>query len=334
MNSDNQAIRAMPTRRQFLGGSLALLAAGALRPARSADAYPSRPVRLVVPYAPGGGSDVLARLVARGLTEGMGKSVVVENRGGAGGAMGLELVVRAPPDGYTLILLSTSHASNGAVMHLNYDVVKDISPIGTIAAGPWILVVNTQVGINDVHALIERARQHPGALNYASSGIGSSTHLASELFAQKAGISISHVPYRSTGLALTDLLADRVQLMLASAASVAPYVRDGRLKALCVSTAERSPILAGIPTAQEAGVPGFAVELWHGLAAPAGTPDDVVRYLNEQLVQALKSPQLRDQFATEGLVPSSSTPQAFGQLVATDVALWKGIAAAAKIDLN
>jgi tripartite-type tricarboxylate transporter receptor subunit TctC len=334
MDSNKQAIPCRVARRRFIGTSLALLAGSALRPALAADTYPARPVRLIVPYAPGGGSDVLARLVARGLTERMGRSVVVENRGGAGGAMGLEMVVRAPPDGYTLVLLSTSHASNGAVMHLGYDVAKDISPIGTIAAGPWILVVNTQVGINDVHGLIERARQHPGALNYASSGIGSSTHLASELFAQKAGISISHVPYRSTGLALTDLLADRVQLMLASAASVAPYVHDGRLKALCVSTAERSPILANIPTAREAGVPGFAVELWHGLAAPAGTPDGVVQYLDEQLAQALKSNELRQQFATEGLVPLSSTPQAFGQLIASDVALWKGIATSANINLN
>jgi len=321
----------MNERRRFLSTSLALAAGSTLRPAWAATGYPERPIRMVVPYAPGGGSDVLGRVVARALSERTGVSVVVENRGGAGGAIGLETVVRAQPDGYTLALLSTSHASNGAVMQLSYDVVKDTRAIGLIASGPWLLVTSRQTGFTRLADLLQAARKKPGSLNYASSGSGSSTHLATELFAQKAGISVAHVPYRSTGLALTDMMANRIQFMLASAASVTPYVRDGRLAALCVSTATRSGLLPDIPTAQEAGVPGFAETLWHGLSAPAGTPDSIVRYLNSHLVEALREPALRAQFAKEGLEPKPSSPEAFADLVARDVESWAATVKAADI---
>lgn len=313
----------MNERRKFLTTTMALAAGAALRPAWAAAGYPERPIRLVVPYAPGGGSDVLARVVARGLTDRLGVSVVVENRGGAGGAMGLEAVVRSQPDGYTLVLLSTSHATNGAVMRLNYDVVKDTSAVGMIASGPWLLVAGKETGFTRLADLLRAAKEKPGSLNYASSGTGSSTHLATELFARRAGISVSHVPYRSTGLALTDLLAGRVQFMLASTASVTPYVRDGRLAALCVSTENRSSLLPDIPTAPEAGVPGFSATLWHGLSAPAGTPDAVVSLLNARLSETLQAPALREQFAREGLEPKSSTPQAFAGLVASEVEMWR-----------
>jgi tripartite-type tricarboxylate transporter receptor subunit TctC len=324
----------MIDRRKFLSTSLAAVAAAAVLPARAQNAYPDRPIRLVVPYAPGGGSDVLARLVARGMSEQLRCSVVVDNRGGAGGAMGLETVIRSRPDGYTLVLLSTSHASNGAVMKLNYDVVKDTSAVGLIAQGPWVLVVNHEVPVRDLQGLVALARQKPGALNYASSGIGSSTHLATELFAQKAGISVSHVPYRSSGLALTDLLADRVQFMLASAASVAPYLHDGRLRPLCVSTPDRAANLPDIPTAAQAGVNGFSVTLWHGLAAPAGTPDSAIQRLDGALTSILALPELRAQFALEGLEPKASTSQEFAALVEKDVALWRDIVRTANIKLE
>lgn len=313
----------MNERRKFLSVTMAMVASAGMRPAWAASNYPDRPIRLMVPYAPGGGSDVLARVVARALTERLGVSVVVENRGGAGGAMGLETVVRSQPDGYSLVLLSTSHASNGAVMRLNYDVVKDTSAVGLIASGPWLLVTGKDTGFTRLEDLLREAKQNPGSLNYASSGTGSSTHLATELFARKAGISVSHVPYRSSGLALTDLLANRVQFMLASAASVTSYVRDGRLQALCVSTESRSSLLPNIPTAQEAGVPDFSATLWHGLAAPAGTSETVISLLNTHLSQALQAPTLRDQFAREGLEPKPSTSQEFAKMVATEVEVWR-----------
>jgi len=313
----------MNERRKFLSVTMAMVASAGMRPVWAASSYPDRPIRLMVPYAPGGGSDVLARVVARALTERLGVSVVVENRGGAGGAMGLETVVRSQPDGYSLVLLSTSHASNGAVMRLNYDVVKDTSAVGLIASGPWLLVTGKDTGFTRLEDLLREAKQNPDSLNYASSGTGSSTHLATELFARKAGISVSHVPYRSSGLALTDLLANRVQFMLASAASVTSYVRDGRLQALCVSTESRSRLLPNIPTAQEAGVPGFSATLWHGLAAPAGTPEAVISLLNTHLSQALQAPTLRDQFAREGLEPKPSTSQEFAEMVATEVEVWR-----------
>ncbi|WP_407849597.1 tripartite tricarboxylate transporter substrate binding protein [Bordetella petrii] len=321
----------MNQRRRFIAASLSLAAGAAVRPAFAAAKFPERPVRLVVPYAPGGGSDALGRVVAHAMGQRLGVSMVVENRGGAGGAMGLEMVVRAAPDGYTLVLLSTSHASNGAVMKLNYDVVKDTRAIGLIASGPWVLVTNKATGIASLDDLLRLAREQPDALNYASSGTGSSTHLATELFAQKAGIRVSHIPYRSSGLALTDLLANRIQFMLASAASVTSYVRDAMLLPLCVSTAKRSPFLPDVPTAQEAGVAGFAEELWHGLAAPAGTPEEAVQVLNQALAQALQDAELRAQFAREGLQPRPSTPQAFAQLVEADVAAWADIAAKANL---
>ncbi|MFC4277278.1 Bug family tripartite tricarboxylate transporter substrate binding protein [Achromobacter aloeverae] len=324
----------MITRRKFLSTSAAAAMCTAIRPAVAASSYPDRPIRLVVPYAPGGGSDVLARLVARTVSRRAGSNMIVDNRGGAGGAMGLEMVVRAKPDGYTLVLLSTSHATNGAVMHLNYDVVKDTQAVGQIAQGPWILVVNPQVQVKDLHGFLELARASPGLYNYASSGVGSSTHLASELFAEKASIKVSHVPYRSSGLALTDLLANRVQFMLASAASVAPYLRDGRLKPLCISTASRSALMPDIPTAQEAGVTGFDVTLWHGLSAPAGTPTEVVHFLAARLTEALESPDLRQQFALEGLEPQASTPEQFADMVARDVARWRDIVRTAHIKLE
>lgn len=208
-------------------------------------------------------------------------------------------------------------------MRLNYDVVKDTSAVGLIASGPWLLVTGKDTGFTRLEDLLREAKQNPGSLNYASSGTGSSTHLATELFARKAGISVSHVPYRSSGLALTDLLANRVQFMLASAASVTSYVRDGRLQALCVSTESRSRLLPNIPTAQEAGVPGFSATLWHGLAAPAGTPEAVISLLNTHLSQALQAPTLRDQFAREGLEPKPSTSQEFAEMVATEVEVWR-----------
>ncbi|WP_158215198.1 tripartite tricarboxylate transporter substrate binding protein [Candidimonas nitroreducens] len=316
----------MITRRQLLGAASMVLPGAGLIHSVAHAAYPERPIRLVVPYAPGGGSDVLARLVANAMSRRLSKSIVVENKGGAGGALGLEYVVRAPADGYTLILLSTSHASNAAVMSLTYDVIKDVTPIGLIASGPWILVVNSNLHVSDVTELLALAKAKPDSLNYASSGTGSSTHLATALFAQKAGIKVTHVPYRSSGQALTDLIAGRVQFMLASAPSVTGYVRDGKLKALCVSTAKRSPLFPDLPTAEQAGIHGFAEALWHGLAAPAKIPEKIVTALNQSLVSSLAEPSLRKQFETQGLEPQASTPQEFSTMLANDVALWRAIA--------
>lgn len=290
--------------------------------ARASQPYPSKPVKLIVPYAPGGGSDALARLVTNGLSTNVPGTFVVENTGGAGGAVGLGTVIRSAPDGYTLILLSTSHASNAAVMKLKYDVTKDIRPIGLIAAGPWVLVCNPLFGAKNLADLLKTAKANPGAVNYASSGLGSSTHLATELFAKKAGISLSHVPYRSSGAGIVDLLANRVQIMLASAPTVAEYIRDGRLKALGVSTDKRSPVLPGIPTLHEQGVTGYSEQLWYALAAPAKTPDGVVAALSSGLEKTLKHKDAPTLFAREGLVPQWSTPTVLQDLITADVKRW------------
>lgn len=325
-------------RRQIFQMLLASGAAPALTIFTSAMAasqpYPSKPVRLIVPYAPGGGSDALSRLVAQGLGTNVPGTFVVENVGGAGGSVGLGNLVRADPDGHSLILLSTSHASNAAVMKLNYDVTKDISPIGLIAAGPWVLVTNPAFGVNSLPELIKKAKVDPGSINYATSGQGSSTHLATELFAKKAGIAISHIPYRSSGAGIVDLLSNRVQIMLASAPTVAEYVRNGKLKALGVSTKERSSVLPGIPTLQEQGITGYAEQLWYALAAPATTPDSIVTKLSTALQKTLSQSDVATSFAREGVAPKWSTPSALKDIISADVKRWKETVRMASITIQ
>jgi tripartite-type tricarboxylate transporter receptor subunit TctC len=282
-----------------------------------AAAYPDHPIHLIVPFAAGGGNDTVARLVGHSLTAELGQPVVVDNRPGAGGVVGAEAAARAPADGYTLFLGGVgSHAINPNLhAHLSYDPVKDFAPISLIASAPLVLVVHPSVAATSVRELVALARAQPGRLNYASNGNGSSSHLASAMFASMACINMVHVPYKGLSPALTDLLSGQVQLMFSSVVAILPHVKAGKLRALAVSSTKRLPLLPDIPTVAEAGVPGYQSSSWYGILAPAGTPADVVARLNAAIVKAVAEPDVRQALEREGATPVGDSPQAFGAFI-------------------
>jgi tripartite-type tricarboxylate transporter receptor subunit TctC len=283
----------------------------------SAAAYPDHPIRLIVPFTPGGGNDTVARLVSHGLAAELGQPMVVDNRAGAGGIVGAEAAARAPADGYTLFLGGVgSHAINPNLHeHLPYDPITDFAPISLIASAPLILVVHPSVPAHSVQELVALARAQPGRLNYASNGNGSSSHLAAVMFASLAGVDMVHVPYKGLGPALTDLLSGQVQLMFSSVVAIVPHVKAGKLRALAVSSTERLSLLPDLPTVAEAGVPGYQASSWYGILAPAGTPAEIVRRLNAALVKVIAQPDVRAALAKEGADPVGNSPEAFGAFI-------------------
>ena len=299
-------------RARWLAVVLALVCAHAL----AAD-YPSRPIRLIVPFAPGGGNDTVARLVGQKLEAELGQPVVIDNRAGAGGIVGAEAAARAAPDGYTLFLGGVgSHAINPNLhANLTYDPIKDFQPISLIAAAPLVLVVHPSVPAHSAQELVALAKAQPGKLNYASNGNGSSSHLAAAMFATMTGTEMVHVPYKGLAPALTDLLSGQVQLMFSSVVAILPHVKAGKLRALAVSSARRMPLLPDLPTIAEAGVPGYQSSSWYGILAPAGTPPDVVARLNAALVKIVAEPDVKQALAQEGAEPVGNSPQAFGAFI-------------------
>jgi tripartite-type tricarboxylate transporter receptor subunit TctC len=294
---------------------------------KPAATYPDRPVRLIVPYSTGGGTDIVARVVAQKLTELWGRAVVVDNRPGAGDTLGTALAVQAPADGYTLVMSSISLAFDPAIYeHLPYDPVRDLAPVALVASQPNMLVVNPALGVTSIAQLIALAKARPGAINYASGGVGSGPHLATELFDQMAGIKLTHVPYKGTGPALTDLLGGQVELMICVTASSAPLVKAGKLRALAVTGARRSSLEPDLPTIAEAGVPGYEFNTWYGIEAPAGTPRPIIDRINADVVRAMQSPDVRTRLVAQGLEPLGSTPEEFRALIASEVAKWTQVA--------
>jgi tripartite-type tricarboxylate transporter receptor subunit TctC len=283
-------------------------------------AYPDRPIHLIVPFAPGGGNDTIARLVGDGLAKELGQPVVVDNRPGAGGIVGAEAAARAPADGYTLFLGGVgSHAINPNLhANLPYDPIKDFAPISLVASAPLILVVHPSVPAHSVRELIALAKAQPGKLNYASNGNGSSSHLAAVVFASMTGVDMVHVPYKGLAPALTDLLSGQVQLMFSSVVAILPHVKAGKLRALAVSSRERLSLLPDLPTIAEAGVPGYQSSSWYGILAPAGTPPDVVAKLNAALVKVVGAPEVRSALAKEGADPAGNSVEAFGAFIAAE----------------
>lgn len=286
----------------------------------SAASYPDHPIRLIVPFAAGGGNDTVARLVSQGLAAELGQPVVVDNRPGAGGVVGAEVAARAPADGYTLFLGGVgSHAINPNLHeHLPYDPIKDFAPISLIASAPLILVVHPSVPAHSVQELIALAKAQPGRLNYASNGNGSSSHLAAVMFASLTGVDMVHVPYKGLAPALTDLLSGQVQLMFSSVVAILPHVKAGKLRALAVSSKERLSLLPDLPTVAEAGVPGYQSSSWYGILAPAGTSPAVVTQLNAALVKVIAQPEVRAALAKEGADPVGNSPAAFGAFIAAE----------------
>ncbi|HEY0294681.1 MAG TPA: tripartite tricarboxylate transporter substrate binding protein [Bordetella sp.] len=297
-----------------LAGCLALAAGG---PAALAAAYPDHPIRLIVPFAPGGGNDNVARTVGRVLSELLGQAVIVDNRAGAGGTLGAEAAARAAPDGYTLFLGGVgSHAINPNLhTDLPYDPIKDFEPVALLARAPMVLVAHPRLHVRTVAELIALARKEPGQLDYASNGTGSSSHLAAAMFAAMAGVNMVHVPYKGLSPALTDLISGTVPLMFSSVVAIVPHIKDGSLVALGVTSTERLPVLPGVPTIAESGVPGYESSSWYGILVPAGTPRPIVLTLNKALNQALQAPQVHDSLAGDGAQPAGGTPEEFGAYI-------------------
>ncbi len=315
------------------------VAAALLAPAmtvRAQETFPSRPVRIVVPYAPGGSTDILARMVAERIAPDLGQPVVVENRPGGGAVIGSELVARAAPDGHTLLMATNgSHAINvGLFQNLPYDPVRDFAPVTMVASVPLVLVVPSATPVTTVAALIEYVRARPQQSSFGSAGNGASGHLAGEMFRSMAGLDMVHVPYRGDGPALTDLIGGRLSMSFANLPAAIGHVRAGTLRALAVTTATRSSALPDVPTMAEAGMPGFEVNPWYGLMAPAGTPAPRIARLQALVTAALAQPAVREQLSRLGAEAVGSTPEAFAAALQADIARYVQAARAANIQVN
>ncbi len=299
----------------------------------AAQNYPNRPVRLIVPFPAGGGNDTIARTVGNKLAIALGQQFVVDNRPGAGGIIGAEMAAHAPPDGYTLFLGGV--ASHGIVPNLRtklgYDPVKDFAPVSLIAAAPLVLVVHPSVAATNVKELVQLAKAKPGQINFASNGTGGSSHMAAELFKMVTATDLTHVPYKGLSPALTDLLSGQVQLMFSSTIAMLPQVRAGKLRALAMTGARRSPAAPEIPTVTEAGYPGCVTSSWYGVLAPALTPASIVDRLNREIAAAVKLPDVRERLNSEGAEPAGGSPAEFAAHIRSEIARWAQVIKTAKI---
>jgi tripartite-type tricarboxylate transporter receptor subunit TctC len=313
---------AVHSRRGFLQWTAAALAVQAL--AASAQQYPSHALRLIVPFPPGGPTDIVARPLAVKLAEALGQAVMVDNRGGAGGNVGAEVVAKAPADGYTVLMgtVGTQAINITLYKHLAFDPAKDFVPIAQVASAPVLLVANPKLPVNSVKDLIALAKQKPGALNYGSAGSGSPGHLSGELFKSMAGVELTHIPYKGSAPAIANLIGGEIQLMFDPIQSPLPHVKSGALKALGVSSAERSPLLPDTPTIAEAGVPGYETTAWWGIFAPAKTPPAIVDRLHAEIEKIVRSDFYHQQLAPLGAEPVSRSAAAFAEFVRSETAKW------------
>jgi tripartite-type tricarboxylate transporter receptor subunit TctC len=315
--------------------SVAAALAIAAMPA-AAQSFPSKPIRLVVPFPPGGPLDASARLIGQKLTEAWGQTVVVDNRPGAGGNIGADLVAKSAPDGYTVVMgaLSTHAVNPHLFPKMPYDAVKDFAPITLVAITPNVLVVNPSLPVNSVKELIAYAKAHPGKLSFGSGSNGSAGHLAGELFKIDAGVDMVHVPFKGGAPATQALLAGDTQLMFDNLANATPQVKAGKLKALAVTTAQRSRLAPELPTMAEAGLAGFDISTWYGLLAPAGTPRDIIAKWNAEVTRILAAPDVREKLMAQGAEPAPDTPDQFAQFIAQELAKYQRIvkASGAKVD--
>jgi tripartite-type tricarboxylate transporter receptor subunit TctC len=307
----------------FFTATVALIACLVFAGAAFCQNYPAKPIRLVVPFAPGGGVDITARLLAQSLSANLGQQIVIDNRGGAGGIVGMEIVARAAPDGYTLLMSHVGFtAMPGLYKKLPFDPVKDFTGVVVAISGVYVLVVNPAVPVKSVQELVAYAKANPGKLGFASAGSGSSIHLAGELFKSMAGLDLLHVPYKGAAPALTDVVAGEVQMMFGTATNILPMVKAGKLRALAVTSAKRSALAPELPTVAESGLPGFEVVGWYGLAAPAKTPHPLVARINADTNRALQSTDLIERLRVQGLEPAGGTPEEATELIKNDVARW------------
>ena len=297
-----------------------------------AQPYPAKPIKIVVPYPPGGFNDTLGRTLAAKFTEAWGQPAVVENKPGANTLIGSDFVAKSPPDGYTLLVVAFPFAvTPSLIRNMPYDTLKDFAPVVLAAQSPNLLVVNPSLPVKSVGELIALAKAKPNSLSYASTGNGSSNHISMELFKSLAGVQIVHIPYKGSAPAVTDLLGGQVHLMFDNVPNVLPHVKAGKLVALGQTGVKRSPLISDIPTVAEAGVAGYEVTVWFGLVAPAGTPREVVQKLNAETLRILAMPDVRERFLAQGVEPAGGTPEQFGEHIRTQMAKWAKVVADAGV---
>jgi tripartite-type tricarboxylate transporter receptor subunit TctC len=309
--------------------SLLPLAAGLLAafvaPASAQSDYPNRPVRLIIPFPPGGSNDVVGRMIGDQLGKQLGKQVVIDNRGGAGGVIGTELASKAAPDGYTLLVISLAHAVNPWLYKLPYDPIKAFAPIGVMGSGPNVVAVNPTLPVNSIKDLVALAKSKPGDIQYASAGIGSFQHLGGELFKLEAGIDMLHVPFKGGGPSMIDVIGGHTKVVFSSLVQTTPHLKTGKLKALGVGSKTRSKVLPDVPSVSEAGVPSYEAVNWWGIVAPAGTPQPIIDKLHAALTAAQDSPEVEKQFASEGATVVKKTPTEFAAFMVSEMNKWEQV---------
>lgn len=298
-----------------------------------AQQYPSRPVRIIVPFSPGGGTDFIARMIAAKLSSNLGQQFIIDNRLGAGSTIGTEFALKSPPDGYTLLLTSGSYTVASSLYKLKYDPIKDMTPVIQPDDGPFIMAVHPSLPVKTVKQFVALAKSKPGQINYASSGQGSISHLATELFAMNSGISLTHVPYKGTGQSVIDTIAGHNQFLLAAVASAMPHIKSERLRAIAATSGARLPALPNLPTVRESGY-DYEVSNWHGLMGPKGMPPAVVEKLNSEINKIIKDPDFSQKIAGEGLVPVGGTPERLLKLLNDEIANWAKVIERAGIKIQ
>jgi tripartite-type tricarboxylate transporter receptor subunit TctC len=315
---------------------VSLIAAFTTREFARADDYPSHPIRLIVPYAAGGSADATARVLARQIGKTTGQTIVVENRGGSASIAGTEFVNKSDPDGYTLLLGQSGPISINPAVYKNlpYDPLTDFAPVSLTSTYPYIMVVNRSLGAKTLQEFVALAKSKPGGLNYGTTGVGAANHLLTELFDLKAGIKMTHIPYRGTSLAVADLAAGQVQVVFSDPISALELVKSGTLVALAITSKDRSPAAPDVPTISESGYPGFDAVGWHGILAPAKTPPAIVAKLNAEIVQALKDPETKALLERQAIRVVGSSAQEFASFIKQDIAVWKEVADQARIEVK
>ena len=309
-----------------------LTAAAMIAPACvSAQAYPSKPLKVIVPFAPGGGSDFIARFIAQRLGTALGQPVIIDNRPGAGGTIGIDAGLASPPDGYTVVLIASSYTTNTVIYKIKYDPVTDITPIIQLSQGPMVIVSNTNFAAKTPKDIIAMAKAKPGEVTYASAGTGSITHMAGELFASVAKVKMNHIPYKGTGPAMTDTIGGQTNLFFATTASALTQIAGGKLNAIAVTTSTRLPALPDVPTVAESGLPGYDVAIWHGLIGPKGMPKEAVARLNTEINKILQSKETAAELLKDGVFPAGGTQDQFTAQIKKELDVWKKLMAEGNI---
>ena len=322
----------------FSSLTVRILATGALMAfaaiAAAQQAYPNKPIRFIVPYPPGGSTSIVARVIGQKLTDSWGQQVLVDNRGGGNTIIGSEALVKSPPDGYTILLVSSTHVINPSLLTTPYDAIKDFAPVATVVGAEYMLVLHASVPANNLRELIALAKAKPGQLNYGSSGSGTTNHLAPELLNINAGIKLQHVPYKGGGPALTDLVGGQIHMFMNNPQTLIPFIKSGKIKPIAITGESRSKALPQVPTFAEAGVPGINMNSWFGVLAPAATPRDLIDRLSTEIARVLVMQDVKDKLSSEGLETFISTPDQFAALIKTDLARFAAIIKTANIKLE